>query len=152
MNETLAWGILGTGAIAGAFAEGLATSQTGKLVAVGSRSKQSADQFADKHKIPTRHASYDALLADPQVQAIYIAVPHPLHAEWAIKAANAGKHVLVEKPIGMNHAQAMAIIEAAIANDVFLMEAFMYRVHPQTLKLVELLQQKTIGDVKMIVE
>src|SRR4051812_30052947 len=150
MSEKLAWGILGTGSIANAFAEGLATSQTSHLIAVGSRSKESADKFADKHKVATRHASYEALLADPKVQAVYIATPHPLHAEWAMKCADANKHVLVEKPIGMNHAQAMAIIEAAVANDVFLMEAFMYRVHPQTLKLVELLKQKVIGDVKMI--
>src|SRR5947207_4671841 len=97
-----------------------------------------------------RRGSYDALLADAQVQAVYIATPHPLHAEWAIKSANARKHVLVEKPIGMNHAEAMAIVEAAIANDVFLMEAFMYRVHPQTRRLIELLRERVIGDVKMI--
>src|SRR5262249_49557563 len=106
MSEKLSWGILGSGAIANAFAEGLATSQTGRLVGVGSGSKESADKFADKHKVATRHASYDALLADPSVQAVYIATPHPSHAEWAIKTANARKHVLVEKPMGLNHAQA----------------------------------------------
>src|SRR5947207_8248822 len=97
-----------------------------------------------------RRGSYDALLADAQVQAVYIATPHPLHAEWAIKSANARKHVLVEKPMGLNHAEAMAIVEAAIANDVFLMEAFMYRCHPQTRKLVQLLQSGAIGDVRVI--
>jgi len=81
---------------------------------------------------------------------VYIATPHPSHAEWAIKAARAKKHVLCEKPIGINHAEAMAIIDAAKQNDVFLMEAFMYRCHPQTHKLVELIQSKAIGDVKSI--
>jgi predicted dehydrogenase/aryl-alcohol dehydrogenase-like predicted oxidoreductase len=150
MNDRLSWGILGTGNIAKAFAEGLSTSQTSRLVAVGSRTRESADAFGAKFNIPQRHDSYAGLLANKDVQAVYIATPHPFHANLAIQAADAGKHVLVEKPMGVNHAEAMAIIEAAIANDVFLMEAFMYRVHPQTLKLVELLKEKVIGDVRMI--
>src|SRR5688572_18686049 len=141
MAEQLKWGIMGTGAIANAFAQGLAGSKTGTLVAIGSRGTQSAETFGAKYNVKNRHASYDALINDPDVQALYIATPHPMHAEWAIKAANAKKHVLVEKPIGINAAEAMAIIEAAIENDVFLMEAFMYRCHPQTLKLVELLKR-----------
>lgn len=150
MIEKLKWGILGTGAIANAFAQGLSQSKTGTLVAIGSRSREAADAFGEKYNIPHRHASYQALLTDRDVDAIYIATPHPMHAQWAIKAANSKKHLLVEKPIGINAAEAMAIIEAAIANDVFLMEAFMYRVHPQTIRLMELLREKTIGDVRMI--
>jgi len=150
MDRKLKWGILGTGAIAKAFAQGLAQSKTGTLVAVGSRSQESADRFGEQFHIENRHPSYQALLDDPQVEAIYIATPHPMHAEWAIKGAEAKKHLLVEKPIGVNHAEAMAIIEAARENDVFLMEAFMYRCHPQTQKLVELLRDKTIGDVRVI--
>ncbi len=150
MTQKLMWGILGTGNIAKAFAEGLATAKSGSLVAIGSRGRESAESFGAKHNIPRRHASYQALLDDDQVQAVYIATPHPMHAEWAIKAARAKKHILVEKPIGVNHAEAMAIIEAAVANNVFLMEAFMYRVHPQTRKLVELLRDKAIGEVRMI--
>jgi aryl-alcohol dehydrogenase-like predicted oxidoreductase/predicted dehydrogenase len=96
------------------------------------------------------HGKYEALLADPGVQAVYIAVPHPAHAEWAIKAAEAGKHVLCEKPLALNHAEAMAVIQAARDNDVFLMEAFMYRCHPQTARLVELLRSGTIGEVRHI--
>jgi predicted dehydrogenase/aryl-alcohol dehydrogenase-like predicted oxidoreductase len=149
MNK-LNWGILSTGNIAKAFARALATSKTGKLVAVGSRSQAGADKFGDEFNVPHRHGSYEALLADKDVQAVYIAPPHPSHAEWAIKAAEAGKHILCEKPIGLNHAEAMAIVEAARAHDVFLMEAFMYRCHPQTHKLVELLRQKTIGEVRVI--
>src|ERR1041384_3686713 len=119
--ERLAWGILGTGAIAGAVAEGLAVSKAGRLVAVGSRTREGAEKFGEQYHVSRRHDSYEALLADPQVQALYIATPHPLHAQWAIRAARAKKHLLVEKPIGVNHAEAMAIIDAAAQNDVFLM-------------------------------
>ena len=154
MNTTnrLRWGIIGTGAIAGAFAEGLSLCNHGTLVAVGSRSKESAEKFGEKWNVPAtgRHASYEALLADKNVEAVYIATPHPMHAEWTIKAAEAKKHILVEKPIGLNFYEATAMIEAAIANDVFLMEAFMYRCDPQTAKLIELLRDKAIGDVRVV--
>lgn len=146
----LTWGIIGTGAIAKTFAKGVLGSTTGKLIAVGSRSKEKADAFGGEFNIPNRHSSYEALLADKDVQAVYISTPHPGHPEWAIKAAEAKKHILCEKPIGLNHAQAMAIVEAAIVNDVFLMEAFMYRCHPQTHKLVELIRERAIGDVRLI--
>ncbi|HTK10619.1 MAG TPA: aldo/keto reductase [Ktedonobacteraceae bacterium] len=150
MSKKLAWGILGTGGIAKTFAKGVAQSSTGTLVAVGSRTQESAEVFGEAFAVPHRHGSYEALLADPEVQAVYISTPHPMHAEWAIKAAEAGKHVLCEKPIGLNAAQTMAIIESAYQNDVFLMEAFMYRAHPQTQKLVELIQSGAIGQVRVI--
>ena len=150
METKLKWGLLASGNIANAFAKGVLASQNGQLVAVGSRSQDKADKFADKYDIPNRHGSYEALLADPQVQAVYISTPHPGHAEWAIKAAEAGKHILCEKPLTMNASQTMAVIEAARQNDVFLMEAFMYRCHPQTEKLRELLREKAIGDVRLI--
>ena len=150
MSEKLAWGILGTGNIAKVFAHGVAGSRTGAVVAVGSRGHASAEAFGGQFGIPNRHDSYEALLADPDVRAVYIATPHPLHAEWAIKAAEAGKHVLCEKPLTLNGAQAMAVVEAARRNDVFLMEAFMYRCHPQTARLVELIRAGAIGDVRVI--
>jgi predicted dehydrogenase/aryl-alcohol dehydrogenase-like predicted oxidoreductase len=150
MTEKLAWGILGTGNIAGTFAKGLASSETGELVAVGSRTQDAADAFGTTWDIAHRHGSYEALLADKDVQAIYISTPHPMHAEWAIKAAEAGKHVLCEKPIALNAAETMAIIEAARQNNVFLMEAFMYRCHPQTAKIVELVRSGIIGEVRVI--
>ena len=150
MEKKLKWGILSTGAIARTFARGLAHSETGILMAVGSRSQENADSFAREFRIDRAYGSYQKLLADKDVEAVYIATPHPYHAEWAIKAAEAKKHILCEKPIGINHAEAMAIIEAARANDVFLMEAFMYRCHPQTAKLVELVREKAIGDIKLI--
>jgi predicted dehydrogenase/aryl-alcohol dehydrogenase-like predicted oxidoreductase len=150
MAETVAWGIIGTGGIAGAFARGVRGSASGRLAAVGSRTQEGADRFGDAWQIPHRHASYEDLLADPDVAAVYVATPHPLHAEWAIRAAAAGKHVLCEKPIGLNHAEAMAIVEAARRHDVFLMEAFMYRCHPQTARLIALLQEGVIGEVRLI--
>ena len=150
MSTHLNWGIIGTGRIAGVFAEGLASSKTGKLLAVASRTQAGADTFGDTWEVPRRYASYEQLLADPDVQAVYISTPHPWHAEWSIKAAEAGKHVLCEKPMALNHAEAMAIVEAAQRNDVFLMEAFMYRCHPQTAKLIELLRAGAIGDVRLI--
>ena len=147
MADKVRWGILATGAIAHAFARGLAVSKTGELVAVGSRSDESAREFAEEFGAGRAHGSYDALLADADVDAIYVSTPHPYHAEWTIKAAEAGKHVLVEKPISVNEYEAQAMIDAAVRNGTFLMEAFMYRCHPQTTKLVELIRSGAIGEV-----
>lgn len=149
-NTRVRWGLLAASAIARAFARGVKVSQTGELVAVGSRSQEKARAFGAEFDIGCCHGSYEALLADPKVDAVYISTPHPQHAEWAIKAAAAGKHVLVEKPVALNEHEAQSMIKAALVNKVFLMEAYMYRCHPQTLKLVELLRQKIIGDVSMI--
>lgn len=150
MSGKLAWGIIGTGNIAKTFARGLAPSTTGELLAIGSRTQESADKFGDEFSVPRRYGSYEALLADPDVQAVYISTPHPMHAEWAVKAAEAGKHILCEKPITLNYPEAMAVVEAARRNDVFLMEAYMYRCHPLIAKLVELIKGKAIGEVRLI--
>ncbi len=146
------WGILSTGSIARAFAHGLTQSRTGRLVAVGSRSREAADAFGSQFGIPADgcHADYETLLRDPRVEAVYIAPPHPFHAEWAIKAAQAGKHVLCEKPFAMNHAQAQAMFEAARQHHVFMMEAFMYRCHPQIPLLLDLIRDGVIGEVRAI--
>ncbi len=149
-DEKLRWGILGTGAIAHAFAEGLKTSRTGRLVAVASRTREGAERFGAEFDVPNRHGGYDDLLADGEVDAVYISTPHPMHAQWAVRAAEAGKHILCEKPLGLNHAQAMAIVEAAREHDVFLMEAFMYRCHPQIARLVEILRAGTIGEIRLV--
>jgi predicted dehydrogenase len=130
MSKTLNWGILGAGTIARTFARGVARSKSGRVVAIGSRSQANADQFGDELNVPNRHGSYDALLA--------------------VKAARARKHLLCEKPIALNHEQAAQIVAAARENDVFLMEAFMYRCHPQTQKIVELVKSKAVGDIKVI--
>jgi predicted dehydrogenase len=146
----LNWGLIGAGGIARVFTNGMRFSKTGRVVAVASRTKGKADRLADDFSIPKRYAGYEALLADREVDVVYISTIHPFHAEWAIKAARAGKHILVEKPIAMNYRQASAMIAAARANDVFLMEAFMYRCHPQTHKLVELVRNGAIGRVQFI--
>jgi predicted dehydrogenase/diketogulonate reductase-like aldo/keto reductase len=150
MSAHLRWGILGTGGIANTFATALPRSRTGRLVVVGSRSAESAQKFAARHGGAQAHGSYEALLADPKVDAVYIATPHPQHAEWCIRAARAGKHILCEKPLTLNHAEAMVVAEAAREAGVFLMEAFMYRCHPQTQRLVELIRGGAIGEVRMI--
>ena len=150
MSNRIAWGILATGRIAGTFAKGVAKSQHGRLAAVGSRTHANASHFAAEFGVPVAHGSYAALLADPAVQAVYIATLHPQHCEWAIRAAQAGKHILCEKPLGLNHAEAMVIAEAARANGVLLMEAFMYRCHPQTEKIVELVRSGVLGTVKLV--
>ena len=146
----LRWGILGTGRIAGIFSRGVLASQTGRLAAVGSRTQATADQFAREHGVARAHGSYEALLADREVQAVYVATPHPLHAEWTIRAAQAGKHVLCEKPLTLNHAQAVTVVGAARAAGVLLMEAFMYRCHPQTTRVVELVKSGALGRVNLV--
>ncbi|MDH2444898.1 aldo/keto reductase [Amnibacterium sp. CER49] len=150
MNGQLRWGILGTGRIAHTFAAALGETDTGVLTAVASRRQADADRFGDEFAVPSRHGSYESLLADPEVDAVYIAPPHPLHAEWAIRAAEAGKHILCEKPLTLNHPTSMAVVQAAQRNDVFLMEAFMYRCHPQTQRLVDLIRDGAIGQVRLI--
>ncbi|MGW7686897.1 aldo/keto reductase [Kribbella sp. NPDC054772] len=149
-DHKLRWGIIGTGNIASRFASQVPTSPTNEVVAVGSRSLESANAFADKWDIANRHGSYEELLADETVDAVYIATPHPMHVEWAIKTAEAGKHVLCEKPLAINRAWAEAMIEAAVRNDVFLMEAYMYRCLPQTKLITQLVRDGELGTVHQI--
>jgi len=146
----LRWGIISTGKIARTFARSLAQSESGELVSVASRTLEGASQFAAEFGVSRAHGSYQALLADPEVEVVYIATPHPWHAHWSVLAARAKKHVLCEKPLGMNHAEVSAIVQAARDNDVFLMEAFMYRCHPQTRELARLLRSGTLGRIKSI--
>ena len=116
MADALRWGILGTGTIAAKFAKDLLASKTGRLVAVGSRSAESAQRFGRDFLPETpinRHSTYDALLADPTVDVVYISTPHPFHGQWSIRAALAGKHILCEKPLALNYADAMTVVEAA---------------------------------------
>ena len=150
MAAKLSWGILATGHIAGVFARGIAASQSGQLVAVASRDQATADRFARELGVPRAHGSYAALLADRAVQAVYIATTHPQHAEWTIRAVEAGKHVLCEKPLTVDHASAVRVAGAARARGVLLMEAFMYRCHPQTARIVELVGGGAIGRVGLV--
>ncbi|MET0171223.1 MAG: aldo/keto reductase [Agrobacterium vaccinii] len=147
--QPVRWGIIGPGTIAKTFAEGIAHSKTGKLVAIASRNPDRpglSDGFPGARIIN----GYDALLSDPEIDAVYIATPHTSHAEWAIKAIRAGKHVLVEKPIALTAYDAEAIFHEAKKAGVFAGEAYMYRLHPQTAKIVELVKSGTIGDVRII--
>jgi predicted dehydrogenase len=146
----LRWGILGTGRIAGIFSRGIVASQSGQLAAVGSRTQASADRFAREFGVPRAHGSYESLLADREVRAVYIGLPHPWHAEWTIRAARAGKHILCEKPLTMNRAEAVTVAGAAHDHGVLLMEAFMYRCHPQTAKIVELVGSGALGRVSLV--
>lgn len=145
----LRWGIIGAGNIAKAFLRGLEGSTTGRLLAIGSRNPSKPSLATDFPGVRI-HDGYEALLADPEIEAVYIATPHPAHAEWAIKAARAGKHVLVEKPAGLSAFEAEAMFDAALKAGTFMGEAFMYRLHPQMAQLVALVRSGVIGEVRMI--
>jgi predicted dehydrogenase len=146
----LNWGVIGAGGIAYVFCNGMRFTDSGQIFAVASRTESKAERFVNDFEIPRQYSSYEELLADEDIDAVYIATIHPFHAEWAIKAAEVKKHILVEKPISMNHAEAASMVEAARENDVFLMEAFMYRCHPQIQKMVDLIQDGEIGEVRFI--
>jgi predicted dehydrogenase/aryl-alcohol dehydrogenase-like predicted oxidoreductase len=148
-GQEIRWGILGPGSIAKAFFASLQRSENARLVAIGSRDAGKPG-LAETFPGARIHHGYQALLDDPEVDAIYIATPHPGHAEWAIKAAHAGKGVLCEKPIAVSAHEAEAMIHAARKAGTFLGEAFMYRLHPQTAKVVELVKSGTIGEVRTI--
>jgi predicted dehydrogenase len=150
MSERLSWGIIATGGIARTFARGVAHSKLGRVAAVGSRTAEAARKFADEFGVPRAHGSYEALLADAEVRAVYIATPHPQHVEWVERAAAAGKHVLCEKPLAMTRADAERAVEACRRHGVLLMEAFMYRCHPQTANIVELVRGGALGRVRLV--
>src|SRR5258708_18726856 len=124
MSTGIHWGIIGTGSIAHRFARGLAESQTGTLLAVGSRTQEAADTFGETWNVPHRHGSYEALLRDKEGQAVYISTRHPSHVKWAIAAAEAGKHILCEKPIALNYAETLPISHAPSPPHVFLIDTF----------------------------
>jgi len=143
-------GILGAANIARLFAAGVRPSQKVAVVAVAARDAGRARKFADETGITRVHPTYDALLADPAIDAIYNPLPNSLHAEWSIRALDAGKHVLCEKPLATSGQEARAMFDAAKRNDRHLAEAYPYRAQPQTLKLGELLRQNAIGRVQLI--
>jgi len=143
------WGILTAGRISGAFASGLQVSKSGRLVATGARDADRAAEFAAKWG-GRGYGSYQAVLDDPEVEAVYIATPHHLHAEWTIRAAQAGKAILCEKPFTLDAPEAEQAIAAVREAGVFFMEAFMYRCSPQTRRLVDLLQSGAIGRVRAV--
>jgi predicted dehydrogenase len=145
-QQKLRWGVLSTSNIGRrAVLPAIQRSRNGELVAVASRDADRAHAFAAELGIPRAYASYEHLLADPEIEAVYIPLPNSMHCEWTIKAAEAGKHILCEKPLALSAAECAEMAAAARANGVLLMEAFMYRFHPQTERVIELLRQGTIG-------
>lgn len=150
MTHTTRWGILGSGNIAKQFARGLAETPDTVLQAVGSRAQKSADAFADQFDIPTRHASYEALANDREIDAIYVSTPHPFHKDNSILCLEAGKAVLCEKPFTINATEAEAVVQVARAKGVFLMEAMWSRYLPAMVKVKEWLDEGAIGDVRIV--
>ena len=150
MPTALSWGILGTGNIARQFCAGVRTSSRCRLAAVASRSPDSARAFAQSFDIPAPHSSYESLLHDPTVQAIYISLPNSLHHEWTLKSLRAGKHVLCEKPFATNLPQAKEMFSVAEKTGCTLVEAFMYRSHPLTHAVVNAVRSGAIGRLKLI--
>ena len=150
--EKIKWGIIGPGNIANNFADGLTNSYSGQLVSIASKSEDRRKNFGDKYDIHSdfRFDSYEDIINSEHIDAIYISTPHNLHAEWTIKAAGKGKHVLCEKPGAVNLNEGKKIIEAVKEAGVFYMEGFMYRCHPQIPKLLEIIKNKTIGEIESI--
>jgi predicted dehydrogenase len=146
-DSPVRWGILGTGGIASLFVSDLQLTDSGVAVAVGSRSQESADRFAGTFGIANRHASYDSLAADPDVDVIYVATPHPMHHGNALMALRAGKHVLVEKPFTMNAAEARDIVALARERGLFAMEAMWTRFLPHVATIRDWLARGALGDI-----
>ena len=149
-DRILNWGLLSTANINRALIKPLRASKRNKLLAVGSRKQTSADEYAREWKIPRAHGSYEALINDPEIDVIYNSLPNHLHAEWSIKALRAGKHVLCEKPFALSLAEADAMISASRKTGKVLAEAFMYRHHPQTLKVKEMVDSGMLGELQAV--
>jgi predicted dehydrogenase len=150
MTEMTRWGVISTARINEKVLAGAALSDEVEVVAVASRDQARADAYAREHGIARGHGSYEALLADPDVEAVYISLPNSLHCEWAINALEAGKHVLCEKPMSRRPEEVAAVFDAAEANDRFCMEAFMWRHNPQTRRLTELVDDGAVGEVRVV--
>ncbi len=144
------YGVLGAANIARQFTRGLAGSTQAVVAAVASRGADKAAAFAAELGIPRAHASYEALLADPEIDAIYVPLPNDMHADWVVRAAAAGKHVLCEKPWAMTAAQATAMFAAGRQHNVHVAEAYPYMSQPQTLRLRDLLAGDTLGRVQLV--
>jgi xylose dehydrogenase (NAD/NADP) len=144
------WGILSTARIGGALIAGARETDAAEIVAVGSRSEASAQAFADAHGIARAHGSYEALLADPEVEAVYVPLPNGMHVDWSVKALQAGKHVLCEKPMDRRPARVEHAFDVAAEAGLVLSEAFMWRHNPQTARLRGLLDESAIGELRLV--
>ncbi len=151
MDRKVKWGILGCAGIAEkAFIPAIRASRNGVLAGIAARDENRARDWADRFGFLKSHRTYQELIADPGIDAVYNPLPNDLHAEWSIRAMRAGKHVLCEKPMAMNALEVRAMIEAAEAGGVLLMEGFMYKFHPQVEKILALIGEGKIGEVRSV--
>jgi xylose dehydrogenase (NAD/NADP) len=144
------WGLLSTALINEAILAGAAESPDVDVIAVASRDEARAQNYAREHGIERAYGSYEALVADVDVEAVYVSLPNSLHGEWALRALEAGKHVLVEKPFSRRPAEVEQAFEAAEAAGLVLSEGFMWRHHPQTARLLELVESGAIGRPRLV--
>jgi D-xylose 1-dehydrogenase (NADP+, D-xylono-1,5-lactone-forming) len=144
------WGIISTADINRKVIPGAHASPKVELVAVASRDQARADEYAKKWEIERAYGSYDGLLADPDIEAVYISLPNTMHTEWSIKALEAGKHVLCEKPLSRHASDVEAAFDAAERTGRLLSEAFMYRHNPQTKRAKQLVDDGTIGELRLV--
>lgn len=150
MKSIVRWGILGTGRIAKAYAEGLKNTRNGKLVAIASRNRETAELFAQEWEIENAYCSYEELAKSPLIDAVYVATPHTEHAKNAILCMNAGKAVLCEKPIAVNAKEVAKMISAARQNNVLLMEGMWSRFPPLMDEVRRMIAEKEIGEIRTI--
>jgi predicted dehydrogenase len=150
VSTAVSWGLLSTARINGAVIAAARASEVADIVAVASRDDERARAYADQFGIPRAHGSYEALLADPGVEAVYVSLPNSMHVEWTIRALEAGKHVLCEKPMDSRPHEVAQAFAVAAREGLVLSEAFMWRHHPQTRRLRELLAEGAIGDVRLV--
>jgi len=148
--DPVRWGVLSTAHINRLVIPPAHASEKAELVAVASRDQARADRYAAEWGIPRAHGSYQALLDDPQIEAVYISLPNTMHVEWSIRAAEAGKHVLCEKPMDSNPERVAEAFDAADRAGTYLTEAFMYRHNPQTKRVRELLDEGAIGELRLV--
>lgn len=149
-TPTLRWGLLSTARINQRLIPAIRQSRRSQLTAVASRSLEQAQSYAGKHNIPHAFGSYEAMLADPDIDVIYNPLPNSLHADWSIQAVQAGKHVLCEKPLALSADEVDAVEKAAGQSGKVVAEAFMYRHHPQTLKVKQLVDDGYLGELRLI--
>lgn len=151
MDRHLQWGVLGTSTIAkNAVIPAIQQSERGEVLAIASRSKEKAEALANELDIARAYGSYDELIADPDIEAVYIPLPNHMHKEWTIKAAQAGKHVLCEKPAALNSEEAVEMIEVCQQHGVLFAEAIMYRYHPKHRRVQEIIASGEIGTVRAL--
>jgi xylose dehydrogenase (NAD/NADP) len=148
--QPVRFGFLSTARINRALLAGARETDVAEVVAVASRDQQRADEYAREHEIERAYGSYDELLADSELDAIYISLPNSLHVEWSVRALEAGKHVLVEKPFDRQPDEVVRAFDVAQGGRLVLMEAFMYRHHPQTKKLRDVVSSGAIGELRQL--